>query len=148
MKKTKLGLFGAALLSVLGMGPGVVASAAPAPAAEAPAPLQKTDGRRERGIYVPPGVRKRERSRVSAVTEKLTARFPNRFARRAVAKAMLAGRFPTGSEKRMYQVRPGQAQPTRTTSRAAEKATKLRWLRDKMQPRAVAARILDGAVIE
>lgn len=103
---------------------------------ERPSPVAKTDGRHSK-YWVPKGVRKRDRSRLTRFTAAVFGIGPmakNRFARRAVAKAAMDGRgrlvegFDSREQRRYLTAeRAGKASALRdTTARAVDRARRAR----------------------
>lgn len=132
------------LLAVVGLlsAPGaVIASAAPAEVVIS-APYKSTDGRSTR-YYVPKGM-KRKRSRVSTFMEAVFGRprggNRNRFARRSVCKAFVAGRGRATKGAGTFRYYVGDRRPT--TRRAIERSLNVAAFLRMRQGREVARRVL------
>lgn len=114
----------AAALGLLTVPVAAVATNVPAPAesrgVEQESPVAKTDGRHSRA-WVPKGTRKRSKSRLTLAAKAFfDRRLPNRFIRRACAKAVLKGRGRAGEMTgQPTYVRYPKGQ---TTRRAVERA--------------------------
>lgn len=100
--RSKLASFALAAAMTLGLAPGVVASAAvdPVPVqgqqAPAPKPFEKLDGTRAVRYHVPRLRRRKRRRGLGALSEGMRTafrfKFKNRFLRRSMLKAAMAGR--------------------------------------------------------
>lgn len=164
MGKWKKAVLGAlAALTMGAVAPAAVAAPSiPSPVeAPRPSPVEKTDGRRERGYHVPRQHGKKWRG--SQPTSRLMKsvrtelRPLNRWWRRSLTKAAMAGRglapeAPRGEGHRTYYTKvmtpDGKVVGRPTTRRTAEKLARMRAFREMMRAKALAARVIAAAEVE
>lgn len=109
---------------------------------EAPSPVAKTDGRHSK-YWVPKGVRKRERSRLTRFVAAVFGTGPASKNRRAVAKAAMYGRgrlvegFASRGEvlaiRQKFSPEGKLVGAEQTTHRCAERSAKVAWFERKLR---------------
>jgi hypothetical protein len=142
--RSKLASFALAAAMTLGLAPGLAASAAvdPLPVQQGegtvPRPFENLDGSRAVRYYVPRLSTRRRRRGASRVTRATRACFsykqPNRFLRRSVIKAMLAGRGPLAEQSRQPRnLRYDGGKLVKTTVRSVYGTLQKLWFEARRQ---------------